>query len=84
MINFINATKIKTKDEVNKIYLKSLEKAHKSEEYKQNEMQILSIKKALVEHADVPEALLNMLIEATEKNTQLEYKFYTEYLFNRL
>jgi len=44
------------------------------EEYKQNQMQIDCIKKALVEHADVPEKLINWLIEAVRENTILELK----------
>lgn len=49
----------------------SVEKVKKSEEYMQNEMQINTIKDVLINHSDVPEKLVNWLIDAVEKNTEL-------------
>jgi len=45
-----------------------------NEEYKQNQMQINCIKKTLIEHADVPEKLINWLIDSVKENTILELK----------
>lgn len=45
-----------------------------SEKYKQNQMQIDCIKKTLIEHADVPEKLINWLIDSVKENTILELK----------
>ena len=45
-----------------------------SDEYKQNQMQIDCIKKVLIEHADVPEVLLNCLIKSVRENTIIEFK----------
>jgi len=44
------------------------------EEYKQNQMQIDCIKKVLIKHTDVPETLLNWLIDSVKANTILEFK----------
>lgn len=44
------------------------------EEYKQNQMQIDCIKKTLVKHSDVPEKLIDWLIESVRENTILEFK----------
>lgn len=55
----------------NKTYEKSLKKIKNSEEYKQNEMQINCIKNVLINHSDVPEKLLDWLIESVEQNTKL-------------
>ena len=49
-----------------------------SEEYKNNELQINTIKDVLINHSDVPEQLVSWLITAVENNTRLiceaEYK----------
>ena len=42
-----------------------------SDEYIQNKMQIDCIKDVLVNHSDVPEKLVDWLIDAVEKNTTL-------------
>lgn len=52
-------------------YLKKLSKVKNSKEYIQNQMQIDSIKKILIEHADVPEKLLDWLIQSVEQNATL-------------
>ncbi len=44
----------------------------KSEEYLNNAMKIDTISKVLIEHSDVPEELVNWLIEAVKDNTWLE------------
>lgn len=58
----------------NEIYLK---KVLNSEEYLNNKMQIDTIKQTLVQHSDVPEKLIDWLIDAVEKNATLvaEAKF---------
>lgn len=49
-----------------------------SEEYKNNELQINTIKDVLINHSDIPEQLISWLITAVENNTRLiceaEYK----------
>lgn len=57
-----------------KDYEKLIKKSSKSEDYKQNQMQIDCIKKVLIEHADVPETLINWLIDSVKENTILEFK----------
>jgi len=42
-----------------------------SDEYIHNKMQIDCIKDVLVNHSDVPEKLVDWLINAVEKNTEL-------------
>ena len=54
-----------------KIYLNKISKIKSSEEYLQNQLQIKCIKDILINHADVPEKLIDWLIEAVEKNTAL-------------
>ena len=44
------------------------------EEHMQNQMQIDCIKKTLIERADVPEQLINWLIDSVRENTILEIK----------
>lgn len=56
-------------------YFKSLQKVQETKEYKQNEMQIQCIKKVLIERAEVPEKLIDWLVEAVEENVALEYEF---------
>lgn len=55
----------------NIIDLKKIEKIKNSEEYKQNQMQIDCIKKVLVEHGDVPEKLIDWLIDSVQRNAEL-------------
>lgn len=43
-----------------------------NKEYLQNQMQIDCISRLLVEHADVPQQLINWLIEAVRDNTKIE------------
>ena len=58
---------------------KYIEEVLSSEEYKNNEVQINTIKDVLINHSDVPEKLVNWLISAVENNTKLiceaEYKY---------
>lgn len=54
-----------------KTYLNKISKIKSSEEYLQNQLQIKCIKDILINHADVPEKLIDWLIEAVEKNTAL-------------
>lgn len=45
-----------------------------NEKYLQNQLQINYISKILVEHADVPQKLVDWLIEAVKDNTKYECK----------
>ena len=51
--------------------MKYLNKVINSEEYIHNKMQIDCIKNVLIKHSDVPEQLLNWLIESVERNAEL-------------
>lgn len=51
---------------------KNLNKVYNSPKYKENELKIKCIKKALIEHAYVPEELINSLIDSVEQNIILE------------
>lgn len=55
-------------------YENLIKKLKKSEDYKQNQMQIDAIKKVLIEHADVPETLITWLTNSVRENTILEFK----------
>lgn len=57
-----------------KDYERLIKKLNKSEDYKQNQMQIDCIKKVLIEHADIPETLIDWLINSVKENTILEFK----------
>lgn len=65
-------TKFEEKIKDNKNNL--LTKVRETTEYKQNQMQIDCIKKVLVEHGDVPEKLIDWLIDSVKANTELEFK----------
>lgn len=56
-------------------YFSSLPEIQQNKEYQLNEFRIHCIKKALIEHADVPEQLIDWLIESVEENVALEYEF---------
>lgn len=70
MSNNIIYMKNKSEDK----YFESLEKVRKTPEYIQNQKQIDCITKVLVEHADVPQKLIDWLIEAVQENVALEYE----------
>lgn len=57
---------------------KNIKSVLNSEEYKNNELQINTIKDVLVNRSDIPEKLVDWLITAVENNTKLiceaEYK----------
>ncbi len=53
---------------------KSKEKSRQIKEYQKNKKQIDIITKTLVEHADVPQELIDSLIECVEENTILANK----------
>jgi len=65
---------LNTKSSKEKDYENLIKKLKKSEDYKQNQMQIDAIKKVLIEHAAVPETLINWLIDSVKENTILEFK----------
>ena len=58
----------------NEIYCDSLEKVQHTEKYKHIEMKINSIKKALKEHTDAPEILIDFLIDSIQEKNELEFK----------
>ena len=53
---------------------KSLESVRNNKEYTYNEKQINIITDLLVEHADVPKELVDLLIDSVKKNVVLEYE----------
>lgn len=62
------------KSQTDEQYFKSLKKVQQSPEYIQNQKQIDCISKLLVEHADVPQMLIDWLIESVQENVALEYE----------
>lgn len=58
----------------NRFYFNSIQKAKQLQEYHKNQKQIEFITKTLVEHADVPQEIIELLIEYVEKNANLAYK----------
>lgn len=68
MLFFNKSKKISNKEN----NLKAIEKVKRSNEYQLNQMQIEIIKKLLVEHADVPQEILDTLISSVQKNVSLE------------
>lgn len=69
-MSFFNKSKKINKKENN---LKAIEKVKQSHEYQLNQKQIEIITKVLVEHADVPQEILDTLIDSVQKNVTLEY-----------
>lgn len=69
-MSFFNKSKKINKKENN---LKAIEKVRKSHEYQLNQKQIEIIIRILVEHADVPQEILDTLIDSVQKNASLEY-----------
>lgn len=70
-MSFFNKIKKTYNNEVN---LKAIEKVKQSQEYQKNQKQIEIISNVLVEHADVPQELINMLIHSVQENVSLECK----------
>ncbi|MGN1328006.1 MAG: hypothetical protein ACI4VQ_08090 [Clostridia bacterium] len=68
-----NKFEIKVKND-NNINSNLLNKVKGSEEYVQNQMQIDCIRNVLIEHGDVPEKLIDWLIDSVKANTELEFK----------
>lgn len=64
------------KSSINENYFESIQKTRQSLEYKENEKQIEYITNILVEHADVPLELIEMLVEYVQENVALEYELY--------
>lgn len=61
------------KDEViNESNSNLLNTVYNSKQYIQNQEQINCISKILVEHADVPQKLVDWLIDSVKENTKLE------------
>lgn len=55
-------------------YFKSLNQIENNQEYKRNQKQINFIIKMLVEDTDVPQEVLEMLIEYVQENVAIEYE----------
>ena len=66
--------KISPPKNINEKYFKSIQKIQQSPEYQENEKQIKCITKMLVEHADVPREIIEILIESVQENVALEYE----------
>lgn len=54
--------------------VKAIKKIRESDKYQKNQIQIEMISKALVEHADVPQELIDELINSVQENVSMEYK----------
>lgn len=65
---------VSSKKNINEKYFKSIQKARQTHEYKENEKQIECITNILVEHADVPYEIIEMLVESVQENVALEYE----------
>lgn len=57
----------------------AINKLQKNREYQKNKNQIEIITKVLVEHADVPQELIDTLIKSVKENTTLEQKAQTNH-----
>lgn len=64
------------KNSINENYFESIKKTRQSLEYKENEKQIEYITNLLVEHADVPYEIIEMLVESVQENVALEYELF--------
>lgn len=64
----------KNNNYIDENYFNTLEKVRNFSEYKDNEKKIETISKVLIEHADVPEELIDTLIEAVQENVAMEYE----------
>lgn len=79
-----------TKNELNfdalyaEFHSKAINEIHNLPEYQQNLMQIETIKKVLINNADVPEKLVVWLIESIKNNTVLEYTATNKKFFDYL
>ena len=63
----------------NEKYFKYLDRIKTNSEYQSNQKQIDFIKKMLVEHNDVPQEVLEMLIEYVQENVAIEYELYSKF-----
>lgn len=76
MFNFIKILDKKNlENKLNNIYFKSIKKIQTTDEYKQNNSQIYTLRKIIIENCYVPETLVDWLIESVAENTALEYEF---------
>lgn len=64
------------------VYFSSIEKIRKNPEYIQNKMQIDVIRKTLIETVNVPEQLVDWLVESVQENTAMEYELINSFLLN--
>lgn len=62
------------KDEINKIHTETTKKVHEKTEFEQNNMQIRTIRDVLIRNLDVPEELIDWLINSVEENKDLEHE----------
>lgn len=70
-MSILNVEKFQSKSE-DKNYLKNLEKIKKDPKYIENQKQIEIISKVLVKHADIPEEVIESLINAVTENVTME------------
>lgn len=64
----------KEKKSIYKNIFRFKEKSRQIKEYQKNKKQIDIITKLLIEHADVPQEIIDSLIECVEQNSILAYK----------
>lgn len=60
-------------------YFNSLNNLQKNKEYLQNKMQIDTISNILINKFDVPEKLIDWLVEATAENVAIEYESFNDF-----
>lgn len=64
----------KEKKGIYKNIFKSKQKSRQIKDYQKNKKQIDIITNILIEHADVPQEIIDLLIECVEQNSILAYK----------
>lgn len=55
-------------------YYKAIEKVRKTPEYKKNERQIEIIRNTFKKYPDIPQDLIETLIDAVQENVAMEYE----------
>lgn len=83
MYHFLyNKKNSKQKKNFEDVYFSSIENIKKKPEYIQNQMQIDTIRKVLIKNVNVPEQLIDWLIESVEENTAMEYEVANNFILN--
>ena len=70
-MSFFDKIKQQNDDE---LYFNYVEKARKTKEYRVNEQKINVIRKVLLNHSNVPQELVDKLIEHIQENVAIEYE----------